>query len=349
MAITFPEGTKILMLQYNQYDTVDDDYPISSLRGFTTSNNSGGYGILPPKNFTKVKQIEDGLEHAISDLYLPKLGMTYTGYNTFGSDQTQYIMVFETIPSAQTSQAILNKPRYAAYVNYEEKNKKVYLVTYLPDTPLVYYGDISINVRVLKNGEWLNGQPLNFNHQPMEYKGGGLYNIMFHQEPRERFNYVIDDGEFGKSVDLISDEFTVLFGDNSALQTIITGETINDVVTSNPNGWYYNAIFGGFTNNDINDNQTTSMTIALPANVEVDFIVGQSSEEKYDFCTIYDSKGNTLLSLKGINGDDKLCTLKTTDGIYKFTYKKDSSNSNGRDAFWIKSISYNFLPPYPEN
>lgn len=348
MAITFPEGTKITMLQYNQYDTVDDDYPINSLRGFTTLND-GKYGILPPKNFTKVSKIEDGLEHAISDLYLPKLGMTYTGTHDFGNDQSQYIMVFETIPSAQTSTPFDNKPKYAAYVNYEEKNKKGYLVTYIPDTPLVYYGDIPINVRVLKNGEWLNGQPLNFNHQPMEYKGGGLYNIMVHQEPRERFNYVIDDGEFAKSVDLISDEFTVLFGDNSTLQTIITGEDINDVVTSNPNGWYYNATFGGFTNNDINDNQTTSMTITLPANTEIDFIVGQNSEERYDFCTIYDSKGNTLVSLKGINGDNKQYTLKTTDGIYKFTYKKDSSTSTGKDAFWIKSISYNFLPPYPEN
>ena len=90
------------------------------------------------------------------------------------------------------------------------------------------------------------------------------------------------------------------------------------------------------------------MTITVPT-TDIELVYGMSSEEGYDFGSILDSSGKALYSSKGKEGDNIKINLISPDGIFVFKYEKDTSGSKDKDAFWVKSITYTMLPPYPEN
>lgn len=220
------------------------------------------------------------------------------------------------------------------------------------DTKVYPYGEVPLRIRVLKDGAWLSGEDIIYEipyfSEPMEYLGGGVYGYTVNIAPRDihRYFIVVDDKRYALNA---SDKEEILYiGDNSDLQTQLSGTYILDYATSNPNNWSYDATVGGVRSNDINDSQNTYMTLTLPVN-EIKLQYGQRSEENYDYCTIYDGNGNTLISLKGSKTLDTTITLTSPDKVFKFEYKKDGSGTYDEDAFWIKSISWESLPPYPNN
>ena len=90
------------------------------------------------------------------------------------------------------------------------------------------------------------------------------------------------------------------------------------------------------------------MKIEVPTN-EITITYGQESESGYDFCIVYDGNMNKITDFKGFKADNLQMTLTSPTNSFIFEYKKDGSGDQGKDAFWIKSLEYVSLPPYPEN
>lgn len=350
--INFPEGTNYRITQYNPYDIFSDDYPITHFSTVFLGDDYAAYPIIAEqKKLSQCMEYDIDIAQKNSYCYLPTLDLTNISTTSvkFRLSSVGYgVFVFDGSPNvnAKTNTGTIEGLGYYNYnqpqlIEFLRKNIKI---------PLVPYGDVDVSVRILRNGEWMDGQPANFNHTPMTYIGGGVYTATIHQEPRERYNYAVDDGEYGASVELTTNSFTVLFGGNSSVASIFTGENMDEIITDNSSGWYYDETIDGFRNNNINGvaNGTTTLKLSVPSS-EISLTYGQDSESNYDYCVIKNGNGDIIADLKGIKTDSKTITLNSSDGVFIFTYKKDGSGDNGKDAFWIKQIMYTEFPPYPEN
>lgn len=352
--INFPEGTNYRITQYNPYDIFSDDYPITH---FTTQFPFDDYAnfsiITEQKNLSQCMEYDIDIAQKDGYCYQPTLDLTNisTSSAKFRFSSVGYgVFVFDGNPNVNAKTVISDKIEGLAYYNYNQPQLTEFLKKNIKTIPLIPYGDVDVSVRILRNGEWMDGQPANFNHTPMTYIGGGVYTATIHQEPRERYNYVVDDGEYGASVELTTNSFTVLFGDNGSAVSIFTGENMDEIIADNSSGWYYDETIDGFRNNNIKGvaNGTTTLKISVPSS-EISLTYGQDSESNYDYCVIKNSNGDRIADLKGVKTDSQTITLNSSDGVFIFTYGKDGSGDNGKDAFWIKQIMYNEFPPYPEN
>jgi hypothetical protein len=220
------------------------------------------------------------------------------------------------------------------------------------DAEIYPYGEVQLRIRVLKDGAWLSGEDIIYEipyfSEPMEYLGGGVYGYTVNIAPRDIYRYfvVVDDKRYALNA---SDREEILYiGNNDDVNTEISGTYILDYATSNPNNWSYDTTVGGVRSNDINDGENTYMTLTLPVST-INLQYGQASESNYDYCNIYDGSGNKIMEFKGIKTYDSTVTLTSSDKVFKFEYKKDGSGTYDEDAFWIKSISWQDLPPYPNN
>ena len=237
---------------------------------------------------------------------------------------------------------------YNIWYPYDEDYTK--MMDKVPIGNFIQYGDFPVQVRILKDGQWMDGsESATYNFTNMDYIGNGIYELLMNIEPRGRYMFPLEAGGYRKSVRALPTPQIIMFGDLGDAVHTYTGEDIMSIVTNNPNGWYYDAAVGGVRNNVIGDNQTTQMTINSPSD-EITIIFGQESESNYDYCNIYDGNKNLLKSFKGVKSDNQQITLTSNNtNLFIFEYRKDSSNSQGKDAFWIKSLEYFQLPPFPEN
>ena len=346
--IQFPEGTVTKQLVLCPLDLYNDDDPVNfATAGFPCYQSKV---IVPQKNFEQVYYYGDFIGDARGRNYIPVYGLGYTNYSAGGGgniDKENFILVFsgninKNIDGINKKVTIYYPSEYVeSYNRYIFKREACGCIG-------VPYGDVPVRVRVLKDGAWMAGEILTLANTQMNYLGGGLYESIIHQEPRERYNYLITDGTYKSSISLTSASHTIFFGNNGNNVTTYSGETLSEIITDNPNGWYYDAELGGYRNNVIPDKESTTITITLPV-TDINILYGMSSEQNYDYGTILDSSGGTLYSSKNIGGDNISISVSSPDGVFIFKYQKDTSNAQGKDAFWIKSISYSQLPPYPEN
>lgn len=356
--INFPEGTKYIYTNISPMDFFSEDFEWPNKVDFSpcmflTNMQGNGSPVYRPINTENIATFDNLYSNINSYAWIPEINIgnaTGVAINLYKFNKVlSPIFTGGSTKLGTFSQGYEKTNEFFLEYGYDwTKLKKQ-----LPLGAIVYpYGDVSLRLRILKDGEWLAGDEIMFTrpdkYQPMEYLGGGLYGYTVNIPPREKYRYLIEiDGErYGLNA---SDEEVVLYiGDNSNLKTEISGVYIMDYVTSNPNGWAYDATVGGIRSNVINHNQTTLMKLELPAST-INLQYGQASESNYDYCTIYDGKGNKIVELKEKKTYDETIVITSPDNIFKFEYKKDGSGSNDEDAFWIKSISWESLPPYPEN
>ena len=352
--IHFPEGINTIFRQYNPYDAFDDNYPIDIVSGEFLFDNIGP--ILAPKNFSKTKCYKNIAYKAREYTYIPTFNVSSFDYSQINDKGNLFpgsaffsnqFIVFEGNPPVEIGNVNTEKAKIYYEYQYEESYKNN-MIKQIPHCTWIPYGDVPVQVRVLKDGAWMAGETLTLANTQMNYLGGGLYEGIIHQEPRERYNYLITDGTYKDSVNMTLTSPVFFWGDNSGNVLTYSGETLSELITDNTNGWYYDAELGGYRNNVISDKQTTTMTITVPT-TDIEVIYGMSSEEGYDFGSILDSSGKALYSSKGKEGDNIKINLTSPDGIFVFKYEKDTSGSKDKDAFWVKSITYTQLPPYPEN
>ena len=347
----FPEGVDYGLGQFNPFDEYPRDYPYFTLNlNFPTSNR-----IIPQYNFSELRNISDFGRLSTPYTYFPTIDVTYV--QTWEEWLSTVVSGGDSALNKFYDIVTIGRPTHNngtgktnicnLWYDYETNPDKFYLDKICNFDYVIPYGTVPVKVRVLRDGQWMNGQPLNYNHILMTYVGHGLYEAVVEQEPRTRFNYAVDDGQYGASVNLTTDETVLYFGDNNSMVQTYEGEAINDLVIQN-DGWEYNSEVNGFANNTIAHSETTSLTIQVPSS-DITIVYGQDSEERYDYATVYNSSGIQILDFKAKKGDDFTQNLSSADGIFKFTYKKDGSGSSGKDKFWIKSITFTELPPYPEN
>lgn len=354
--ITFPEGVEVYYSQSLPIDYYSSDFEHQVLdfdfnSTSSTAKNSQKDIIFKPFNSSKLVTLEN-----YNNCSTPK--NRYYGYlptiNTQNLEKISslnygYEFVYEGNPSLLTIDNVLNgNPTYGNIVWYPIEYDYTKIKNALPTLTYVPYGVVPVRLRVLKDGAWMDGtETIEYNHTPMTYIGGGLYGLDVTVTPRERYMFPIKIGENKMSKIITEIEEIIYVGDNSGAITTLEGDAILELATSN-DGWYYDAELGGVRNNAISDSQSTTMTITSPSPT-ITLRYGQSSEKNYDFCTVYDGNGNALLSLKGVETTDTTAELTSATSTFTFTYKKDSSGAYGKDAFWIKSITYTDLPDYPTN
>lgn len=350
--IEFPEGTKYKMLQYCPYDIFSDDYPIP-YGYFIWGTKNANDCIIPHKNYLCETFNNFGM-HCGEYYYLPTLNVCrVTSLNSSSfAPSVLNMLVFDgeytgSNPQAQNSNATCVSE---IYYNYYYKDTLFPMVKSLyPNVEkIIPYGGVIASLRVLREGEWMNGQTLYFNGQEMEYIGKGEYQISFHQEPRGRYNYVVSDG-VNEDAYILGTTKELYFGGNAGIVSYV-GNDINEIITDNPKGWYYDETLGGIRNNSIKGmaNGETKMTINVPTDT-IEIVFGQNSEANYDYLTILSSTNIVLLNTKGLQGNSITKTVSSDDGVFIFKYSKDGSGDTGEDACWIKSITYKSLPPYPED
>lgn len=351
--LDFPEGFDYGLQQFNPFDAYPRDYPFEKM--LIDFNVYGSIQIIPQYNFSRLKEIQYLTYQGGGYIFNPTVDVTHMQqgwgihwiYNADSAldQKARYDIVVTGRPTYTNGIGTVKVTNL--WYDYETNPDKFYLDKICSSDYIIPYGTVPVKVRALRDGQWMNGQLLNYNHTPMTYVGQGLYEAVIEQEARTRFNYAVDDGQYGASVNLTTDEAVVYFGDNSSMVHTYGGEAINDLVIQN-DGWEYNSEVNGFANNTIADSNSTSVTIQVPAS-EITIVYGQDSEERYDYATVYNSSDAVIVDFKAKKGDDFTQNLSSADGIFKFTYKKDGSGSNGKDKFWIKSITFTELPPYPEN
>ena len=358
--INFPEGTQYKIENIKALDFFSEDYvwPDDKLWFnnifFEKNIMNGGFTAMRPTITDNITQISYLYYNVPPTAWIPTLNIS-----NVTSLQLSLYNHNGVLPMILTGGS--TKLNSLEYVNslksvfleygYDWTNLKRKLAI----TTTVYpFGEVLLRLRILKDGVWMAGEEVRYIRPdidvPMEYLGGGVYGYTVNILPREIHRYLIEIGEDTTRYAVVaSDEESILYiGDNSDLQTQISGTYILDYATSNPNNWSYDTTVGGVRSNDINDNQNTYMTLTLPVNT-INLQYGQASESGYDYCNIYDGSGNKIIEFKGIKTYDSTVTLTSSDKVFKFEYKKDGSGTYDEDAFWIKSISWESLPPYPNN
>lgn len=359
--ITFPEGVEVYYSQSlpNDYYSSDFEHQVLDFDFSSTSStakNSQKDIIFKPFNSSKLVRLDN--YNNCSNINTKYLGYLPT-INTQNLEEMTFLkygyeFVYEGNPSLVTffnnisEENNINGFAFGNIIWYPIEYDYTKIKNVLPTLTYVPYGVIPVRLRVLKDGAWMDGtETIEYNHTPMTYIGGGLYGLDVTVTPRERYMFPIKIGENKMSKVITEIEQIIYVGDNSDVVTTLEGDAILELATSN-DGWYYDAELGGVRNNAISDNQSTTLTISSPSPT-ITLRYGQSSEKNYDFCTVYDGNGNTLLSLKGAETTDSTAELTSATSTFTFTYKKDGSSANGKDAFWIKSITYTDLPDYPTN
>jgi hypothetical protein len=352
--INFPEGTKINVSQPFGFDSFDGEIYMNNLLFYSSYM---GYDdmrtpVYKPLNTENVHEIHDLLYSTISTTYFPPLNIMNCSHIRVGNlngatTGVGAILVLDGGSYKLNSFDLSNVD--IIYYNYNYTWDKLKALT-PASTQLIPYGDIPVKVRCLKDGEWLDGsETIEYADIPMEYLGGGLYGMNMPVRAYDRYQFPIRVGEYVTSV-VVSDAETVIrFGDNTSSTFVFSGQEVYELITENYNGWYYDSDVDGIRNNVIGDNRTTRMTISVPSD-EIEIVYGQSSEKNYDYCIVYDGvTNNKIKEYKGVEGDNITDKLTSSSGIFIFEYKKDGSGANGKDAFWLKSLTYSQLPPYPDN
>lgn len=349
--INFPEGTNAIQAQQFWLDAYDTEYKFKGPISFEMANipqNVGHYLMYKPFDFSEVTATNK-LYWGVEDYtYLPSINFSNCT-NLDVASVNRCIIVFEGSLSKLTSftlvGTLLDEKIY--YPTGEPIN---ILQNVTPNSKFIPYGDVPVKLRVLKDGAWMDGsESILYDGVEMNYKGGGLYEITKTVLPRKRFNFPITIGEyFFKSPDVSDTESIIYLGDNSGNIHTIEGADILNLATDNSNGWFYDEANNGITNNDIGNNQSTTLTLSIPS-LSIDIVYGQSSEKNYDYMTVLDADGNIIFTAKGVEGTDKTATINNTSNTYIFKYSKDSSSDGGSDSCWVNSITYNQLPDYPTN
>ena len=98
---------------------------------------------------------------------------------------------------------------------------------------------------------------------------------------------------------------------------------------------------GSWKSGDINDSQSTWAQVTVTGPCEVSFMWKTSSESNYDWLTLYvDGDQNDRIS--GEMSDWVLKSVAIGDSgshVVKWTYSKDTSQSNGGDCGWVKDVA----------
>lgn len=348
--IEWPEGTKVTNYETPFFDYFDDDYNFTGVYylDFNTFENSKKLAYKP-FNMSQIPQISYLFEDLTPYTYIPfVVDITSLKLLEFNSGKFNFEVIFdgEELINANFKNSILSCD--CVWLPIDKTYTKLPL-GFAAGTKINYYGEIPVQVRVLKDGQWCDGsETVTYNFQDMNYIGNGIYELHVNTEPRGRYMFPIEVDGCRKTMQALPIAQIIILGENGDAVTTLTGENIMDVVVDNPNGWYYDAEVDGVRNNKITHSQTTRMKIEVPTN-EITITYGQSSEKNYDYCIIYNGNMTKISEFKGISGDNLQITLKSDTNSFIFEYKKDTSGDNGKDAFWIKSIEYFQLPPYPEN
>lgn len=347
--INFPEGTNVIQAQQFWLDAYDEEYKFKGPITFESSNIPQIQTIIVYKPFdfseiTVANRLYWGVE---SYTYLPTINFSNCTVLDMAAIKN-CIIVFEGSLSKLTNFTVVSSPT----------NEKIYYPTgepinvisnVIPSNKFIPYGDVPVKLRVLKDGDWMDGESILYDGVEMNYKGGGLYEITKTVLPRKRFNFPITIGEyFFKSPDVSDIESIIYLGDNSGNIHTIAGADILNLATDNSNGWFYDETNNGITNNDIGNNSSTTLTLSIPS-LTIDIVYGQSSEKNYDYMTVLDADGKVLFTAKGVEGTDITATITNTSNTYVFKYSKDGSSEQGSDSCWINSITYTQLPDYPTN
>lgn len=350
--INFPEGTNAVLAYRTYLDNFDKDYVFNSdTLDCDVSNfiNFAAILLQKPLRTEKIKILLRYGSNSDNSTYYPELNLSScTEISNMGVGAYTYLVFEGTFENLTKGTG--NNIRATAIVNYPTGQPIVNLSNIFPNNKIIPYGDVPVKLRVLKDGAWMDGsESILYDGVEMNYKGGGLYEITKTVLPRKRFNFPITIGEyFFKSPDVSDSESIIYLGDNSENVHTIEGADILNLATDNSNGWFYDEANNGITNNDIGNNQSTTLTLSIPS-LTIDIVYGQSSEKKYDFMTVLDADGKLLFTAKDIDGTDKTATINNTSNTYVFKYSKDASSDNGSDSCWINSITYTQLPDYPTN
>lgn len=345
----FPEGTKAQMKYCEGLDFFTEDFPFNWEQRYKFQYQTSRTAIKD-FNMDAVWGIGDWFTEVRGLKYIPPIDVTSksTYYNFNFPTVCDLDIVFKGQPRDCTmawgDNFLKNFPRAWFPCEYDYSG---YKANADKDTLFIPYGDVTIRKRILCNGAWLTGEPVEFNHQPMTYTGKGIYEITQHIEPRRRYIFPIHYQDKGTPTPVSNDVTDVILDEIEAYKTTIVGDDILALSTAN-DGWFYDAELGGVRNKVITSSKSTSLTIQLPSSTctdDVQIVIEQSSEMNYDYCRIYDENNNVLWNGKGQTGEK---TLSFTNKTLRFYYSKDSSGDQGKDAFWIKSITYTPSPPYPE-
>lgn len=349
--INFPDGTKTESIQYFWLDAYDKDYEYKGyveLKIFRGYSNGTVMGVYRDFDFSKVTELDSYGSTVLTNAYYPTINLT--SCQKFNLSAPNGKIVFEgSLENLQEVKitGVINENAVFYYPSGEPTNV---LQNTFTTSKFIPYGDVPVKLRVLKDGAWMDGsESILYDGEEMNYKGGGLYEITKTVLPRKRFNFPITIGEyFFKSPDVSDGESIIYLGDNSGNVHTIEGADILNYATDNSNGWFYDETNNGITNNDIGNNQSTTLTLSIPS-LTIDIVYGQSSEKNYDYMTVLDADGKILFTAKGVEGTDKTATINNTSNTYVFKYSKDTSGDNGTDSCWINSITYTQLPDYPTN
>lgn len=349
--INFPEGTKIDIERGFFLDYFDDDFPLTLYQLDLSNKGVFKQFVLKPLNTEMVEELfdfgdywgENGISYDLytptintknmTEFYISKCGILDLVLTGGSTKLTQFsnVNVFERVWLDVKDDFSILRSKFVDGTKH-----------------IIPYGDVTVPIRILQDGQWLAGEEVKYDNKPMQYMGGGLYQTTITIVPRNKYWFNVSTSNYSTIKVVNNIEETIMLGDNSNLQRNFEGADILNYVIDNPNGWYYDGEVNGIRNNTITGKQSTSVTFEFETDT-IDIVWGQDSEENYDFCTIYDGNNMQILSTKSKKGDDFVSTITSPTKTFRFEYKKDNSGDKGKDCFWLKSVSYATLPPYPEN
>lgn len=110
--------------------------------------------------------------------------------------------------------------------------------------------------------------------------------------------------------------------------TLLSWESL--IITNN--GWIDNN--NGLESVNPGNNNEAVLSLVIPIDAECDLRV--SSEEGYDFFTVYNSSGDSVW--QGSGEQTTTITLLESEGPYTFRYSKDGADGEGDDKAWIDRL-----------